>query len=73
MPNYIVRLKIGQKEFNARTEAHDSFSAEMKARGAALRKFPGQGVSVVCTVLDFDTLEEFETAFDDVFGRIFKK
>ena len=73
MPKYIVRLKIGQKEFNARTEAQDRFSAEMKARGAALRRFPGDSVTVVCTVPDCETLDEFKSAFDDVFGRIFKK
>ena len=66
MPNYIVRLKIGQKEFNARTEAQDRFFAEMKARGAALRRFPGESVTVMeCTV-------DYEKVVNDVFGHIFK-
>lgn len=66
MPNYIVRLKIGQKQFTARTEAQDRFSAEMKARGAALRKFPGDSVAVLGCV------EDFEKTFNDIMGGIFK-
>ena len=66
MPNYIVRLKIGQKEFNARSEAQDRFSAEMKARGAAAKKFPGEAITVLgCTV-------DYEKVVNDVFGHIFK-
>ena len=66
MPNYIVRIKVGEKQFNARTEAKNMLQAAEKARGAALHKFPGESVSVLGCV------EDFEKAFKDIMGGIFK-
>ena len=66
MPNYIVRLKIGQKEFNARTEAEGSFHAKIKAHSAAAKKFPGEAITV------HGCVEDFEKALKDVMGGIFK-